>query len=81
MAARLARTGHLVLAGVTAPGGGETLSVLLNLGLDPEDVKHALPRLDVIPFESEQRFMATLHRQNSSAVAYVKGAPETVIDL
>lgn len=50
-------------------------------GLDPEDANHALPRLDVIPFESEQRFMATLHRQNSVNVAYVKGAPETVIAL
>jgi magnesium-transporting ATPase (P-type) len=50
-------------------------------GLDPEDVNHALPRLDVIPFESEQRLMATLHRQNSVNVAYVKGAPETVIAL
>ena len=39
------------------------------------------PRLDVIPFESEQRFMVTLHRQESGNVAYVKGAPETVIAL
>jgi magnesium-transporting ATPase (P-type) len=50
-------------------------------GLSPEDPSHMIPRLDVIPFESEQRFMATLHRQASGNVAYVKGAPETVIAL
>jgi magnesium-transporting ATPase (P-type) len=51
-------------------------------GLDPENPAHALPRLDVIPFESEQRLMATLHRRSDAGnVAYVKGAPETVIAL
>jgi magnesium-transporting ATPase (P-type) len=50
-------------------------------GLSPEDPSHVPPRLDVIPFESEQRFMATLHQQESGNVAYVKGAPETVIAL
>lgn len=50
-------------------------------GLNPENANHALPRLDVIPFESEQRIMATLHRHGTGNVVYVKGAPETVISL
>ncbi len=51
-------------------------------GLDPDNPDHALPRLDVIPFESEQRLMATLHgRGDDGNVVYVKGAPETVITL
>lgn len=51
-------------------------------GLVPDNPTHALERIDVIPFESEQRFMATLHRRDSSRnVAYVKGAPEVVIDM
>lgn len=46
------------------------------------------PRVDVIPFESEHRFMATLHRQNTPAdcddqpdVLYLKGAPEVVLNF
>lgn len=40
-----------------------------------------LPRADVIPFESEHRFMATLHHVHSGgAVILLKGAPEVVID-
>lgn len=51
-------------------------------GLDPDSSSHALARVDLIPFESEQRLMATLHRVSDSAsVAYVKGAPEVVLTL
>lgn len=51
-------------------------------GLDPEDPAHSLERLDVIPFESEQRFMATLQRIDAEHnVVYVKGAPEVVIGM
>jgi magnesium-transporting ATPase (P-type) len=41
-----------------------------------------LPRLDIIPFESEQRFMATLHQdENGNKIIYVKGSPEKMIEL
>lgn len=42
-------------------------------------------RLDVIPFESEQRYMATLHEAAEDAgvvyLLYLKGAPEDVLAL
>ncbi len=40
------------------------------------------PRTDVIPFESEHRFMATLHHDHAGhAFIYLKGAPERVLDM
>lgn len=39
-----------------------------------------LPRTDVIPFEPEHRFMATLHHDHAGhGLIYVKGAPEAVL--
>lgn len=50
-------------------------------GLDREDAERAWPRLDVIPFESERRFMATLHEADTAGAQriYLKGAPERVL--
>ncbi len=38
-------------------------------------------RLDEIPFESRQQFMATLHRDTLDNVIYVKGAPERLLAM
>lgn len=44
--------------------------------------KFHLPRLDVIPFEPEQRFMATLHQKDDGTrIIYVKGSPEKMVEL
>ncbi|MCH9761238.1 MAG: cation-transporting P-type ATPase [Actinomycetia bacterium] len=51
-------------------------------GLDHVREQEELPRIDVIPFESEHRFMATLHHDHTGhGFIYVKGAPETVLGL
>jgi Ca2+-transporting ATPase len=39
-----------------------------------------LPRLDVVPFESEQQYMATLHQAEGNTI-YVKGSPEKVLGM
>jgi cation-transporting P-type ATPase F len=51
-------------------------------GLDPRAVAQVLPRLDVIPFESQHQYMATLHEASDGrpAIAYVKGAPEAIFE-
>ena len=42
----------------------------------------AWPRVDAIPFESEHRFMATLHHDHAGRrVIWVKGAPERVLEM
>ncbi len=49
-------------------------------GLDAQEVSERLPRLDVIPFESEHMFMATLHRDGGGNVVYKKGSVERLLD-
>ena len=40
------------------------------------------PRTDVIPFESEHRFMATLNHDHAGhGMIYVKGAPERILEM
>ena len=50
-------------------------------GIDSEVVEKKYPRIDVIPFESEHKFMATLHRKGKTNVIYVKGAAEVVLKM
>ncbi|MDP3030907.1 MAG: HAD-IC family P-type ATPase, partial [Rhodocyclaceae bacterium] len=64
------------------PTEGALLALALKAGLDPRFEAEALPRVDVIPFESEHRFMATLHHDHAGhALAFVKGAPERIIGM
>jgi magnesium-transporting ATPase (P-type) len=64
------------------PTEGALLSFALKAGLDLEAEKRECPRVDEIPFESEHRFMATLHHDHEGhASVYLKGAPEPVLDL
>ncbi|WP_297528597.1 cation-transporting P-type ATPase [Thiohalobacter sp.] len=48
--------------------------------LDPPRETEALPRVDLIPFDSSHRFMATLHHDHEGhGYIFVKGAPEAVL--
>jgi len=44
-------------------------------------ITQKLPRLDEIPFEPEQQYMATLHQGKVENVIYVKGSPERVLRM
>ena len=51
------------------------------LGLERKAEQDAHPRIDVIPFESEHKFMATLHKDGSGKqFILVKGAPEAILE-
>jgi len=63
------------------PTEGALVSFARKCGLDPEAEHAAHPRLDEIPFESQYRFMATLHRVGEATRIYVKGAPERILDM
>jgi magnesium-transporting ATPase (P-type) len=64
------------------PTEGALLTLGLKAGLDGAHERAAWPRLDAIPFESEHRFMATLHHDHAGrAFVFVKGAPERVLDM
>jgi magnesium-transporting ATPase (P-type) len=51
------------------------------LGLERKAEQDAYPRIDAIPFESEHKFMATLHKDGRGAQRIlVKGAPEVIFE-
>src|SRR5690606_22406774 len=50
-------------------------------GLDPDAERRRLARIDGIPFASEHRYMATLHRAGDERVLIVKGAPEQLLEM
>ena len=61
------------------PTEGALLTLASKAGLDPVAEQERFHRVDSIPFESEHRFMATLHHDHHGhGVIYVKGAPERV---
>ena len=63
------------------PTEGALYPFAAKLGLDRQKEQGAYPRIDVIPFESEHRFMATLHKTpEGGEVLLVKGAPEAIFD-
>jgi magnesium-transporting ATPase (P-type) len=72
--------GQWVVQGDPTEGALTTLG--MKAGLAPSHASEEFPRLDVIPFESEHRFMATLHRDHAGhKFIYVKGAPERVMEM
>ncbi len=44
-------------------------------------IEGEIPRLDEVPFESEQRYMGTLHKDEEKNIVYVKGSPETILEM
>ena len=51
------------------------------LGVQRDAERAAYPRIDAIPFESEHKFMATLHQgPGGKELLFVKGAPEVVME-
>ena len=64
------------------PTEGALLTLALKSGLDHKYCINQYPRTDAIPFESQHRFMATLHHDHSGhGFVYLKGAPERVLDM
>ncbi len=64
------------------PTEGALLALAMKAGFDPRQVRADFRRTDVIPFESEHRFMATLNHDHAGhGFIYLKGAPERVLAL
>jgi len=64
------------------PMEGALLVAGLKAGLDVEAEAKQYPRTDLIPFESEHRFMATLHHSHrGDTFIFLKGAPERVLEM
>ncbi|MES9990451.1 MAG: cation-transporting P-type ATPase [Candidatus Thiodiazotropha sp.] len=64
------------------PMEGALLIAGIKDGMDIDFVSKQYPRTDLIPFESEHRFMATLHHSHAgTAFIVLKGAPERLLKL
>ncbi len=63
------------------PTEGALYPFAAKLGLDRKAELAASPRIDAIPFESEHKFMATLHKPvEGQEFLLVKGAPEVILE-
>src|SRR5262249_27923675 len=63
------------------PTEGALYPFAAKLGLQRETEQAAFPRIDSIPFESEHKFMATLHAPpQGEQVLLIKGAPEVILN-
>ena len=70
--------------GQTVVQGDPTEAALIvaamKAGLSDEELSERLPRLETIPFESEYRYMATLHGvAHEPKMIYIKGAVEAML--
>lgn len=64
------------------PMEGALLTVACKAGFDHQTEAQRYTRTDVIPFDAEHRFMATLHHDHAGdGFIYVKGAPERLLEM
>lgn len=75
---------------IYTPNGAPTevalITASIKAGLDPPSLKLAKPRVGACPFESEHKFMATVHQVGTGSgactrVLYVKGAPDRIMPM
>jgi Ca2+-transporting ATPase len=63
------------------PTEGALLALAGKAGIWREDLLKEHPLVAEIPFDSARKRMTTIHQVDDRRVAYVKGAPELVLDL
>jgi len=62
------------------PTEGALLVSAEKAGLKKNELEKHFPRIDEIPFDSERKCMTTIHKINRENVAYVKGAPDVILN-
>jgi P-type Ca2+ transporter type 2C len=74
------KDGHYQILG--DPTEGALLTVGLKAGLDRDQLQKEYPRISELPFQSESRYLATLHQnRDGSGVTYVEGSFEEVLSM
>jgi len=64
------------------PTEGALVTLAMKAGIEHHYCQTQYPRTDTIPFESQHRFMATMHHDHSGhGFVYLKGAPERVLEM
>jgi magnesium-transporting ATPase (P-type) len=71
--------------GAFTPNGAPTevslITAALKAGINLDSLKAAKPRVGSVPFESEHKFMATVHEYSGRRVLLVKGAPDRLLPM
>lgn len=62
------------------PTEGALLVSAEKLGLKKNELEKQSPRINEIPFDSERKCMTTIHKINNESIAYIKGAPDVIIN-
>lgn len=63
------------------PTEGALIVSALKADLKIEEQKERYEQIDIVPFESERGYMATLHKHRGKKFIFVKGAPERIVDM
>jgi Ca2+-transporting ATPase len=62
------------------PTEGALVVTAEKAGLSKEELEEQEPRVFEVPFSSERKRMTTIHTKDGKRIAYMKGAPEMVIE-
>lgn len=63
------------------PTEGALLVSALKSGLDKGFIKKEYIPLDILPFESDRQYMATLHKKGEDNIIYLKGSIERTLEI
>ncbi len=62
------------------PTEGALVVAAQKAGMSKDDLEDIEPRVGEVPFSSERKRMTTIHTKEGKKIAYMKGAPEMVIE-
>ncbi|MGQ0544614.1 MAG: HAD-IC family P-type ATPase, partial [Betaproteobacteria bacterium] len=63
------------------PTEGAMAVVAMKAGFQRDELEKTMPRVQEIPFDSERKRMTTIHAGAEGVFAFVKGAPDVLLDL
>ncbi|HWM44571.1 MAG TPA: HAD-IC family P-type ATPase [Burkholderiales bacterium] len=63
------------------PTEGAMAVVAMKAGFLRAELEKTMPRVQEIPFDSDRKRMTTIHTVEGAPLAFVKGAPDVVLDL
>ncbi|MDO9181906.1 MAG: HAD-IC family P-type ATPase [Bacteriovorax sp.] len=63
------------------PTEGALLTLVTKGGMNNLEIRNKFQRIKELPFNSENKMMATQHKIDGTNIVFIKGAPETIINL
>ena len=57
------------------------VSIGAQVGIEKEEMEKKFPKIDEIPFDSKNKFIAGLRKNRKDNILYVSGAPEKILEL